>query len=363
MKLRHALAQALPRHPLREAWPRLLRESRADARATGERLAIADRAALERALDGEVDPADPRIQELKAALAPPLQAARAQELLRALGPRAAEEPVRVELRGWPSALGPRSLGALTGLSDPPPWRLSPARAALLRARLHGRILAGAALEVEVELPPGAVLPRLRPPPPRRPERAWLPHLDEEGRVSLSPRALAAFHASLFPGPLVVDAFCGAGGDALALAGRGLRVLAVERDARRAALARQNARALGLPLEIREGDARRILPTLPPMGLFLDPPWGGPGANGRAWTWEELVDIPPAALSAFDPIVLKAPRSFDPRTLPAGWTWSWRLHLVPSADPEARDAIALTCRGQRRAVTEGPSTAGPGGDTL
>ena len=67
---------------------------------------------------------------------------------------------------------------------------------------------------------------------------------------------------------VLDLTCGIGGDALALA-RLREVVAWERDPVRAEMARLNARALGLSLEVHTGDFREA--TLPPHAAALADP--------------------------------------------------------------------------------------------
>lgn len=58
---------------------------------------------------------------------------------------------------------------------------------------------------------------------------------------------------------VADLCCGIGGDAIALARAGIRVLAVDRDPVTAAVARENAEALGLTrlVEVREADVTEV----------------------------------------------------------------------------------------------------------
>jgi SAM-dependent methyltransferase len=58
---------------------------------------------------------------------------------------------------------------------------------------------------------------------------------------------------------VADLCCGIGGDAIALARAGIRVLAVDRDPQAAAAARANAEALGLGdlIEVREADVTQV----------------------------------------------------------------------------------------------------------
>jgi SAM-dependent methyltransferase len=80
---------------------------------------------------------------------------------------------------------------------------------------------------------------------------------------------------------VADLCCGIGGDAIALARAGIRVLAVDRDPRTAAAARANAEALGLSglIEVREADVTEV-DTAAYDAVFVDPARrGGPSRGG------------------------------------------------------------------------------------
>lgn len=78
---------------------------------------------------------------------------------------------------------------------------------------------------------------------------------------------------------VADLCCGIGGDAIALARAGIRVLAVDRDPLTAAAARANADALGLAdlIEVRETDVTEV-DTSGYDAVFVDP--GRRGGRGR-----------------------------------------------------------------------------------
>ncbi len=78
---------------------------------------------------------------------------------------------------------------------------------------------------------------------------------------------------------VADLCCGIGGDAIALARAGIRVLAVDRDPAAAAAARANAEALGLEglIEVREADVTEV-GTGGYDAVFVDP--ARRGGRGR-----------------------------------------------------------------------------------
>ncbi|MGW4755279.1 class I SAM-dependent methyltransferase [Streptomyces chartreusis] len=104
---------------------------------------------------------------------------------------------------------------------------------------------------------------------------------------------------------VADLCCGIGGDAVALARAGIRVLAVDRDPATAAAARANAEGLGLAglVEVREADVTEV-DTSGYEAVFVDP--ARRGGRGRifdpeayspplSWAVEAARTAPHAAL--------------------------------------------------------------------
>ncbi|MFF3329379.1 methyltransferase domain-containing protein [Streptomyces sp. NPDC002888] len=104
---------------------------------------------------------------------------------------------------------------------------------------------------------------------------------------------------------VADLCCGIGGDAIALARAGIRVLAVDRDPLTAAVARANTEALELGelIEVREADVAEV-DTAPYDAVFVDP--ARRGGRGRifdpeayspplSWAVETALKAPHAAL--------------------------------------------------------------------
>ncbi|MCC5476766.1 methyltransferase domain-containing protein [Streptomyces sp. NPDC059680] len=104
---------------------------------------------------------------------------------------------------------------------------------------------------------------------------------------------------------VADLCCGIGGDAIAFARAGIRVLAVDRDPATAAVARANAEALGLDelIEVREADVTEV-DTGGYDAVFVDP--ARRGGRGRifdpeayspplSWAVEAARSAPRAAL--------------------------------------------------------------------
>ncbi|KAI9439491.1 RNA cap guanine-N2 methyltransferase-domain-containing protein [Lactarius psammicola] len=124
-------------------------------------------------------------------------------------------------------------------------------------------------------------------------------LDEEGWYSVTPEAIATQIAERCRCDVVLDAFCGVGGNAIAFARTCERVIALDTSPTRLALARHNAALHGLAarIEFVLADFRTFAARIPnpaplsPSALphpgasspparkidvvFLSPPWGGP----------------------------------------------------------------------------------------
>ncbi|CAB1317504.1 unnamed protein product [Coregonus sp. 'balchen'] len=106
-------------------------------------------------------------------------------------------------------------------------------------------------------------------------------LDHEGWFSVTPEKIAE-HIALrvqesFHSELIIDAFCGVGGNAIQFALTGKRVLAIDIDPVRLALAQHNAQVYKVAerIEFVQGDFLKLAPHLRADVVFLSPPWGGP----------------------------------------------------------------------------------------
>jgi len=102
-------------------------------------------------------------------------------------------------------------------------------------------------------------------------------MDIPGLYSITVRELALQIATTLKGDSVFDAFCGLGGNAIAFALAGKRVVACELDEGRLEMAKANAALAGISDRITfvHGDAIAQLGRTPCDAVFLDPPWGGP----------------------------------------------------------------------------------------
>jgi trimethylguanosine synthase len=247
----------------------------------------------------------------------------------------------VRVRGLPRWLSCRQL------LGPGAWRLSApdaadllnaeaelarAAAADLDARLRGVGLAGRKLRVEIEPPlPRSAVRQARLAEARR-LRAKSPgfsrsgtRLDREARRSLTPEALALALGRRARQAHVIDAGCGAGGNAIGFARAGCRVTAIELDPERLAMARWNARMYAVADRIRflAGDARELVPKLKADLLFIDAPWGARYDRLRV----TLSDLPLlqsllAERARFVRVWAKVPPSFDPRSIPHAHVSAW-----------------------------------------
>lgn len=230
--------------------------------------------------------------------------------------------MRIAVRGIPGWVdAERLLGP--GFSPDGEADLSVRDAADVAARLRGVGLGGRLLTVEADLPRAAV--RAARTEDARRRRETTPgflrsgtRLDAEGRMSLTPEAIALKMVH-DPPKTVVDAGCGCGGNSIAFARKGCRVVAVEQDAARLEMAAHNARIYGVADRIRfvHGDARDHLGD--GELVFADPPWGADWSRERTVAADfPLLD----AIRSTPRWWAKVPPSFDPSTTPEARPEAW-----------------------------------------
>ncbi|NWV40422.1 TGS1 synthase, partial [Grantiella picta] len=106
-------------------------------------------------------------------------------------------------------------------------------------------------------------------------------LDREGWFSVTPEKIAEHIAirvsEAFNCDIIVDAFCGVGGNAIQFALTSKRVIAIDIDPEKLRLARHNAEVYGVAehIEFLCGDFMLLAGSLRADVVFLSPPWGGP----------------------------------------------------------------------------------------
>ncbi|KAF8928151.1 Trimethylguanosine synthase [Haplosporangium gracile] len=112
-------------------------------------------------------------------------------------------------------------------------------------------------------------------------------MDQEGWYSVTPEKIAAHIAERCASDVIIDAFCGVGGNTIQFAMTCHRVIAIDIDPVRLQCARHNARIYGVEdrIEFICGDYMTLLPRLKADVVFLSPPWGGPG-----YLAQDLFDI-------------------------------------------------------------------------
>jgi trimethylguanosine synthase len=99
----------------------------------------------------------------------------------------------------------------------------------------------------------------------------------EGWYSVTPERIAYHIAQRCATDVVVDAFCGVGGNAIQFAMTCHHVIAIDHDATRLACARHNAKVYEVDnrIDFICGDVYDVLRTIQADVVFLSPPWGGP----------------------------------------------------------------------------------------
>ncbi|KAG0004249.1 Trimethylguanosine synthase [Entomortierella chlamydospora] len=102
-------------------------------------------------------------------------------------------------------------------------------------------------------------------------------MDKEGWYSVTPEKIATHIAQRCASDIIIDAFCGVGGNAIQFALTCHRVIAIDIDPVRLMCARHNAKIYGVEdrIEFICGDYMKLIPRLKADVVFLSPPWGGP----------------------------------------------------------------------------------------
>ncbi|GLV34654.1 Trimethylguanosine synthase 1 [Carabus blaptoides fortunei] len=102
-------------------------------------------------------------------------------------------------------------------------------------------------------------------------------LDQESWFSVTPEKVAKHTAKRCKCDVIIDAFCGAGGNAIQFAFTCERVIAIDIDPHKISLAKHNAQVYGVAdrIEFIVGDFFSLASTLKADVVFLSPPWGGP----------------------------------------------------------------------------------------
>ncbi|XP_023943802.2 trimethylguanosine synthase [Bicyclus anynana] len=122
-------------------------------------------------------------------------------------------------------------------------------------------------------------------------------LDRESWFSVTPENVARHIATKYTYDVVVDGFCGAGGNTIQFALTSKKVIAIDIDPVKIEMARHNAAVYGVADKIQfiEGDFLEIGPTLCADMVFLSPPWGGPKYSEQVeYDIEKMLEPKPAS---------------------------------------------------------------------
>ncbi|CAH0398618.1 unnamed protein product [Chilo suppressalis] len=122
-------------------------------------------------------------------------------------------------------------------------------------------------------------------------------LDLESWFSVTPESVAWHIANKFAFDIVIDAFCGAGGNTIQFARTCKKVIAIDIDPVKVEMARHNATVYGVAdrIEFRVGDFFTMAPQLEADMVFLSPPWGGPNySENYEYDLETMLEPKPAS---------------------------------------------------------------------
>ena len=118
-------------------------------------------------------------------------------------------------------------------------------------------------------------------------------MDKEGWFSVTPERIAEHIATRCRCDLIVDAFCGVGGNAIQFAFTCEQVIAIDIDPVKIECAKHNAAIYGVAdrIEFIVGDYMELIPQLKADVVFLSPPWGGPDyANAEVFDIKTMISL-------------------------------------------------------------------------
>ncbi|KAI8330805.1 RNA cap guanine-N2 methyltransferase-domain-containing protein, partial [Choanephora cucurbitarum] len=147
-------------------------------------------------------------------------------------------------------------------------------------------------------------------------------MDKEGWFSVTPEKIAQHIARRCQSDVIIDAFCGCGGNAIQFAFTCERVIAIDLDPVKLHCAKRNAEIYGVAdrIEFILGNFFDLAPTLKADTVFLSPPWGGPSYLTED-TYDLKTMIPGDGLEIFQiaskitpNIAYFVPRNTDPQQL-------------------------------------------------
>lgn len=122
-------------------------------------------------------------------------------------------------------------------------------------------------------------------------------LDRESWFSVTPEKIAAYTASRCECDVIVDAFCGAGGNTIQFAKTCRKVIAIDIDPMKIEMAKHNASVYGVSdkIEFIVGNFIDLAEALVADVVFLSPPWGGPEyLKDEVYDIEEFLKPVPAS---------------------------------------------------------------------
>ncbi|XP_070490188.1 trimethylguanosine synthase [Chironomus tepperi] len=125
-------------------------------------------------------------------------------------------------------------------------------------------------------------------------------LDRESWFSVTPEKVAAFTAERCKSDIIIDAFCGVGGNCIQFAKTCEKVIAIDIDPKKIEMARHNANIYGVQdkIEFIVGNYFNLVDKLKADVVFLSPPWGGPSYMKHDTIYdleESLLPVPASQL--------------------------------------------------------------------
>lgn len=177
-------------------------------------------------------------------------------------------------------------------------------------------------------------------------------IDRVGWFSVTPEAIACHIASRVSCKLLIDAFCGVGGNTIQFAKTCDYVIAIDLDPVRLACARHNATIYGVAhkIDFVLGSFLDYIPRAKADVVYLAPPWGGPEyQHAEIFDVETMIPMNGKTLyqkakSITPNIIYQLPRNIDKTQVAL-------LAVLPPLDVDGQEVARQTGQADRDDVCE------------
>ena len=143
-------------------------------------------------------------------------------------------------------------------------------------------------------------------------------MDEESWFSVTPEPIAKYIAKLISGKIVIDGFCGSGGNVIQFSKYCKKVYAIDIEKNKIDICKNNCKVYECKdnIEFILSDFLKMKNKIKADYVFLSPPWGGPDYKFstvysiKKYMKPDIIDIVRVSLSVSKNILFYLPRNLD-----------------------------------------------------